>query len=105
MYLDRPIRDAKRTFPPIEEQVRVLKEAAQRYAEIYRTHNVRAMAFQTTPAVGTRMCSGGRVPRDSGRCNANSFGRTERAARRIDDDQGKTDRGRKSGRAKRLHGT
>ncbi len=32
MYRDRPIRDAKRTFPPADEQIRVLNEAAQRYA-------------------------------------------------------------------------
>jgi Asp-tRNA(Asn)/Glu-tRNA(Gln) amidotransferase A subunit family amidase len=32
MYRDRPIRDTKRTFPPMDEQVRALKEAAQRYA-------------------------------------------------------------------------
>ncbi len=59
MYRDRPIRDAKRTFPPMEEQVRVLKEAAQRYAEIYRVHNVRAIAFPTIPVVATRIHSGG----------------------------------------------
>ncbi|HEV8218093.1 MAG TPA: amidase family protein, partial [Gemmatimonadaceae bacterium] len=40
MYRDRPIRDAKRTFPPADEQIRVLREAARRYTEIYRSHNV-----------------------------------------------------------------
>ena len=59
MYRDRPIRDAKRTFPPVEEQVRVLREAAQRYAEIYRANNVRAIAFPTIPVVATRIRSGG----------------------------------------------
>ena len=59
MYRERPIRDAKRTFPPVDEQVRVLKEAAQRYAEIYRAHNVRAIAFPTVPIVATRIRAGG----------------------------------------------
>ena len=59
MYRERPIRDAKRTFPPVDEQVRVLKEAAQRYAEIYRAHNVRAIAFPTVPIVATRIRTGG----------------------------------------------
>src|SRR6476619_927759 len=34
MYRGRPIRDAKRTFRPADEQIRILKESAQRYAEI-----------------------------------------------------------------------
>jgi Asp-tRNA(Asn)/Glu-tRNA(Gln) amidotransferase A subunit family amidase len=59
MYRDRPIRDAKRTFPPVEEQVSVLKEAAQRYAEIYRAHNVRAIAFPTVPIVAPPLRPGG----------------------------------------------
>ena len=59
MYRERPIRDTKRTFPPMDEQVRVLKEAAQRYAEIYRAHNVRAIAFPTVPIVATGIRAGG----------------------------------------------
>ena len=59
MYRERPIRDTKRTFPPMDEQVRVLKEAAQHYAEIYRAHNVRAIAFPTVPIVATRIRAGG----------------------------------------------
>jgi indoleacetamide hydrolase len=51
MYGDRPIRDGVRSFPPVEEQVRALKEAAHRYAEIYRTHGVFAIAFPTAPIV------------------------------------------------------
>ena len=43
----------------MEEQVRVLKEAAQRYADIYRTHNVRAIAFPTIPILATRIRAGG----------------------------------------------
>jgi mandelamide amidase len=59
MYRGRPIRDAKRTFPPADEQIRVLKEAAQRYAEIYRAHSVRAIAFPTIPIVATPLRAGG----------------------------------------------
>jgi mandelamide amidase len=53
MYGDRPIRDGRRSFPPVEEQVRVLKVAARRYAEIYRSHGVLAIAFPTAPIVAT----------------------------------------------------
>jgi mandelamide amidase len=59
MYRDRPIRDAKRTFPPADEQVRALTEAAQRYAEVYRSHNVRAIAFPTVPIVAPPIRAGG----------------------------------------------
>ena len=59
MYRDRPIRDAKRTFPPVDEQVRALNEAAHRYAEVYRSHNVRAIAFPTVPVVATLIRAGG----------------------------------------------
>ena len=59
MYRGRPIRDAKRTFPPADEQIRILKEAAQRYAEIYRGHNVRAIAFPTIPIVAPPLRAGG----------------------------------------------
>jgi indoleacetamide hydrolase len=53
MYRDRPIRDAARSLPPAEEQVRVLNEAARRYAEVYRVHGVQAIAFPTVPIVAT----------------------------------------------------
>jgi indoleacetamide hydrolase len=59
MYRDRPIRDAKRTFPPADEQIRALNEAAQRYAEVYRSHNVQAIAFPTVPIVATPIRAGG----------------------------------------------
>jgi mandelamide amidase len=59
MYRDRPIRDAKRAFPSVDEQRRVLDEAKQRYAEIYRAHNVRAIAFPTVPIVATPIRAGG----------------------------------------------
>jgi mandelamide amidase len=64
MYRDRPIRDGRRTFPPAEEQIIALKDAAQRYAAVYRTHNVQAIAFPTVPIVATPLRPGGpREPR------------------------------------------
>ena len=59
MYRGRPIRDGKRTFPPADEQIRALREAAQRYADVYRSHNVRAIAFPTVPIVATPIRAGG----------------------------------------------
>ena len=59
MYRDRPIRDAKRIFPSVDEQVGALKEAARRYAAIYREHDVRAIAFPTVPIVAPPLRSGG----------------------------------------------
>jgi mandelamide amidase len=59
MYGDRPIRDGRRSFPSAEEQVRVLNEAARRYAGIYRSHDVLAIAFPTTPIVATPIRPGG----------------------------------------------
>ena len=59
MYRDRPIRDTKRTFPPADEQVRALKDAAQRYASIYRSHNVQAIAYPTIPIVAPPLRPGG----------------------------------------------
>jgi mandelamide amidase len=51
MYAGRPIRDSRRSFPPPEEQIQVLNEAARRYAEIYRSHDVVAIGFPTVPIV------------------------------------------------------
>src|SRR5262249_4842904 len=59
MYRGRPIRDGKRSFPPAEEQIRALSEAARRYAEVYRSHNVRAIAFPTMPIVAPPLRPGG----------------------------------------------
>lgn len=59
MYRDRPIRDGARSFPPAEEQVRVLNEAAQRYAEVYRVHGVQAIAYPTIPIVAPSIRPGG----------------------------------------------
>jgi len=59
MYGDRPIRDAKRTFPAVDEQLRALDEAGRRYAEIYRSHGVVAIAFPTVPIVATPIRTGG----------------------------------------------
>ena len=59
MYGGRPIRDGARTFPPAEEQLVALKEAAQRYAEVYRSHDVRAIAYPTVPIVAPLLRSGG----------------------------------------------
>ena len=59
MYRDRPIRDGRRTLPPPEEQLRALREAAERYAEVYRSHNVQAMAYPTVPMVAPPLRPGG----------------------------------------------
>lgn len=59
MYHGRPIRNAQPSFPPAEEQVRALTEAARRYAEVFRTHDVLAIAFPTVPIVATRILAGG----------------------------------------------
>ena len=59
MYRGRPIRDVKRTLPPAEEQIAALKDAAQRYAAIYRSHNVQAIAFPTVPIVAPPLRPGG----------------------------------------------
>jgi mandelamide amidase len=59
MYRDRPIRDAKRSFPPAEEQITALRNAAQRYTAFYRAHDVQAIAFPTVPIVATPLRPGG----------------------------------------------
>src|SRR5262249_13052924 len=59
MYGDRPIRDVKRNLPSAEEQIRVLVDAARRYTDIYRSHNVQAIAFPTVPIVAPPLRPGG----------------------------------------------
>lgn len=59
MYRDRPIRDGKRSLPSAEEQVRVLNDAVRRYADVYRSHNVQAIAFPTVPIVAPPLRPGG----------------------------------------------
>jgi mandelamide amidase len=59
VYAGRPVREGRRSFPPVEEQVRVLTEAAHRYSEIYRSHGVVALAYPTVPTVATPIRAGG----------------------------------------------
>ena len=59
MYRDRPIRDGKRSLPSAEEQLQVLNDAARRYAAVYRSHNVQAIAFPTVPIVAPPLRAGG----------------------------------------------
>jgi mandelamide amidase len=59
VYAGRPARDGAGSFPPAEEQIRVLTEAAHRYAEIYRSHGVIALAYPTVPTVATPIRPGG----------------------------------------------
>jgi mandelamide amidase len=59
MYRGRPIRRRNRSLPPAEEQVRILEAAARRYAEVYGSHDVTAIAFPTVPIVATPIHPGG----------------------------------------------
>src|SRR5262245_55353765 len=59
MYGDRPIRDVKRNLPSAEEQLRALSDAARLYENVYRSHNVQAIAFPTVPIVAPRLRPGG----------------------------------------------
>ena len=59
MYGGRPIREGTRPLPPAEEQIRILTEAARRYAAVYRSHGVQAMAFPTVPIVAPPIRPGG----------------------------------------------
>jgi indoleacetamide hydrolase len=59
MYRNRPIRDGKRSLPSAEEQLRVLNDAARRYADVYRSHNVQAIAFPTVPILAPPLRPGG----------------------------------------------
>ena len=53
MYHGRPIRDRKPTLPSEAEQVAVLRETSRRYAELYASHGVAAIAYPTIPLVAT----------------------------------------------------
>jgi len=59
MHRGRPRRGGSRPLPPVEEQIAVLNDAARRYAEIYRAHDVVAIAFPTVPIVATPLHPGG----------------------------------------------
>jgi indoleacetamide hydrolase len=51
MYHGRPIRDRTPTFPAESEQLAVLRETSRRYAELYASHDVVAIAYPTIPIV------------------------------------------------------
>jgi len=53
MYHGRPIRDRKPTLPSEPEQVAILRETSRRYAELYASHGVAAIAYPTIPLVAT----------------------------------------------------
>ena len=53
LYRGRPVRRGNRDLPPVEEQRRILEAAVRRYADIYRTHGVTAIAFPTVPILPT----------------------------------------------------
>ena len=59
MYAGRPIRDPRLSSPPTEEQVALLRDAQNRYAEVYRRHGVSAIAFPTVPMVAPPIRAGG----------------------------------------------
>ena len=60
MYRGRPMLDAPSpTLPPTNEQIEILTEASQRYAEVYRAHGVSAIAFPTIPIVAMPIRQGG----------------------------------------------
>ncbi len=51
MYHGRPIRDRSPTLPSEAEQIAVLSETRRRYAEVYASHGVSAIAFPTIALV------------------------------------------------------
>ena len=55
MYHGRPIRDRKPTLPSEAEQVAVLRETNRRYADVYASHGVAAIAYPTIPLVATHI--------------------------------------------------
>jgi hypothetical protein len=60
MYRGRPMLDQRSpTLPPTDEQIKILTEASQRYAEVYRAHGVSAIAFPAIPIVAMPIRQGG----------------------------------------------
>jgi mandelamide amidase len=60
MYRGRPmVEEPAPTLPPTNEQIKILTEASQRYATVYRAHNVSAIAFPTIPIVAMPIRQGG----------------------------------------------
>jgi mandelamide amidase len=59
MYRGRPIPGGRRTLPSPSEQIAALKVAAARYADVYRTHGVSAIAYPTIPIVAPAIRPGG----------------------------------------------
>jgi Asp-tRNA(Asn)/Glu-tRNA(Gln) amidotransferase A subunit family amidase len=60
MYRGRPMLDrASPTLPSVDEQIKILTEASQRYAEVYRAHGVSAIAFPTIPIIAMPIRQGG----------------------------------------------
>ena len=53
IYHGRPIRDRKPTLASEAEQVAVLRETSRRYAELYVSHGVAAIAYPTIPLIAT----------------------------------------------------
>jgi len=51
MYHGRPIRDRTPTLPSAAEQVAILSETRRRYAEVFASRGVSAIAFPTIPLV------------------------------------------------------
>ena len=51
IYHGRPIRDRKRTLPSEAEQVAILRETNRRYAELYASRGLTAIAYPTLPLV------------------------------------------------------
>jgi mandelamide amidase len=59
MYHGRPIRNRTPTLPPEATQVAVLAETSQRYAELYKSRGLSAIAYPTIPLVAPRIRSEG----------------------------------------------
>ena len=53
MYHGRPIRNRTPALPSEAEQVAVLRETNRRYANVYASHGVAAIAYPTVPLVAT----------------------------------------------------
>lgn len=53
MYHGRPVRNPRPTLPSEAEQLVVLRETNRRYAEVYASHGVAAIAYPTIPLVAT----------------------------------------------------